>query len=191
MKLFVVGALLVTLAACSPARHIPATTTTAHPATTVQINTCPLGQGRCPDPVLTPGNLYKPTTTRQGVCPPRASELEPRRFAASPDVVATASGEQSVLSGRDPRRQLTASQKRTVLKRYGFPAGTDVVEYDHLIAWWAGGSSSPANVWPSLNEADKRRKDALEYHLFRQVCVDRTLSLGMARGAMLAFWANW
>jgi len=167
--------LLFTSVACVPGSPPPTTTgsTTSHPPTSPVSPTtipiapiCPLGRDRCPDPTLTPGEIESNATTPQAVCSPTAP-------------------------ARDPKRQLTLTQERAVLKQYGIPAGTKVAEYDHLIAYWAGGRSTLHNVWPERDGADKVKKDKLEGRLFRSVCIDHTTSLLTARAVMLTFWAYW
>jgi len=141
-------------------------TTPTHPSTTLAPVSCPLGRDRCPDPTLTPGEIESNATTPQAVCSPTAP-------------------------GRDPRRQLTLTQEHADLKQYGIPTGTKIAEYDHLIAYWAGGRSTLRNVWPERDGTDKKKKDALEARLFRSVCIDRTTTLLAARAVMLTFWAYW
>jgi hypothetical protein len=91
----------------------------------------------------------------------------------------------------NPRRELTEAAKRRVLAAYGFPPGVHVAEWDHLIARWAGGTSTASNVWPQLDERDKQRKDALEARLYGATCRDRTMSLATAREQMRVFWRYW
>ena len=158
------------VAACSPGgvTTVPdnPSTTSVSPSTTTTYVTCPLGRDRCPDPTLTPGEIESNATTPADVCSPTAP-------------------------GRDSRRQLTLTQERADLKQYGIPAGTKIAEYDHLIAYWAGGRSTIRNVWPERDGADKKRKDLLENRLFRSVCIDHTTTLLTARAVMLEFWAYW
>jgi hypothetical protein len=91
----------------------------------------------------------------------------------------------------NPRKSLSAADKRKVLAAYGIPPGTPIAEWDHLEARWAGGRSDPFNVWPMVSVADKRRKDALEESLYRAVCKTRTLSLAEARKRLRSYWRWW
>jgi hypothetical protein len=70
----------------------------------------------------------------------------------------------------NPRRELTAAAKQRVLHAYGLPADAKVAEWDHLYPRWAGGTSTSSNVWPQVNPAEKKRKDALEQRLYLAVC---------------------
>jgi hypothetical protein len=91
----------------------------------------------------------------------------------------------------NPRKELSAKDKRQVLAAYGIPPGTHVAEWDHLYARWAGGRSDPSNVWPMVSVADKRRKDALEEQLYRAVCKTKTLHLAEARRRLKSYWRWW
>jgi len=170
---------LIGLAGCSsPATPTAADTTTdttvAVPATTqpkptttmVARVSCPLGKARCPDPKVTPGHVMAGARTAADVCAP-----------GSP--------------GRDPDRQIDDSDKRMVLAAYHLPPGAHVAEWDHLISYWAGGDSTARNVWPTLNTADKARKDRFEYQLYRAVCQDDTMTLERARVELRQFWRFW
>lgn len=88
----------------------------------------------------------------------------------------------------NPRRSLTAAGKRRVLAAYGLPSGAKVYEWDHLVARWAGGTSTSSNVWPMTNDADQGRKDRLEQRLYYDVCRDRDVELVEARQRMREFW---
>jgi hypothetical protein len=91
----------------------------------------------------------------------------------------------------NPRRELTTAAKRRVLAAYGIPPGTRIAELDHLIPRWAGGRSDPTNVWPQVDPAEVARKDALEDHDYRAVCVTRTMTLAEARHRAAHFWRWW
>jgi hypothetical protein len=142
------------------------TTTTAAPAPTTVAAACPLGPARCPSPAVTPGAVEPAARTADDVCPPGTP-------------------------GRDRRRQIGTADWHTVLQGYGLTTATHVAEKDHLIAWWAGGTSGPRNVWPALNTADKARKDRLEDGLYRAVCVEHMMGLEQARAEMRSFWRWW
>jgi hypothetical protein len=168
-RILLLAVLLAALVGCTgteDADSVPSAPTTTLPAE------CPLGPERCPDPFLTPGAVD-----------PDAGRLDPDLN------VPLACGPEG--PGRDPRRQLTAAQERAVLAAYHLPAGTKPAEFDHRVAYWAGGLSSPLNVWPQLNAADKVRKDKFEDRLYRQVCVQHTMGLATAQQQMLEFWAHW
>jgi hypothetical protein len=141
-------------------------TTTTIPPTTAAAAACPLGPDRCPSPAVTPGAIEPAARTADDVCPPGTP-------------------------GRDPRRQIGTADWHVVLAGYGLTKTTPVAERDHLVAWWAGGASSPRNVWPMLNTADKARKDRLEDGLFRAVCVEHMLGLAQARTEMRQYWHFW
>ena len=107
----------------------------------------------------------------------------------------------------NPRRELTAAAKRRVLAAYGFDPATIVAEWDHLVARWAGGTSTSSNVWPQVWPAMKRKKDLLEVRLYVAVCRGgdgdiapetvaaacdgEPLDLACARRMMRAFWRWW
>jgi hypothetical protein len=109
------------------------------------------------------------------------------------------------LTAYNPRRNLGAAAKRRVLGLYKLPAGSPVAEWDHLVARWAGGTSTSSNVWPQTSAADKARKDRLEYQLFLAICkadpsgvpgklwgaCGGRLDLTCARQAMREFWRWW
>jgi hypothetical protein len=142
---------------------VPTTTTTAPTATTVRAAACPLGHDRCPSPAITPGQVEAAAKTADDVCPPGTP-------------------------GRDPHRQIGTADWHVVLAGYGLTTSTPIAEKDHLVAWWAGGASSPRNVWPMLDVEDKKRKDDLENQLFRMVCVQHTLDLVSAQKRMRTYW---
>jgi len=107
----------------------------------------------------------------------------------------------------NPRRELTVAAKRRVLAGYGFPPGQHVAEWDHLVARWAGGTSTSGNVWPQVDVAAKVRKDRLEGRLYLAVCAGSDtalptetirlacqgaeLDLGCAQQMMRTFWRWW
>jgi hypothetical protein len=107
----------------------------------------------------------------------------------------------------NPRRELTAAAKRRVLAGYGFGPGQQVAEWDHLVARWAGGTSTSGNVWPQVNVAEVQRKDRLEERLYlavcrgsdtalttttiRAACRGQELDLPCAQQIMRTFWRWW
>lgn len=107
----------------------------------------------------------------------------------------------------NPRRNLTAAAKARVLAAYGLTPGTKVAEWDHLIARWAGGDSTPRNIWPTVNAHEKQRKDVLENRLYlafckhdsrqvapamvRAACGGTQLTLECAREMMRNYWQWW
>jgi hypothetical protein len=145
---------------------VPSVPTTTTVAPTTAAVACPLGPARCPSPAVTPGAIEPAARTADDVCPPGTP-------------------------GRDPHRQIGTADWHVVLAAYGLTRTTPIAERDHLVAWWAGGASTPRNVWPTLNAADKDRKDRFERGLFQAVCVEHMMGLEQARAEMRAFWRWW
>ncbi len=142
---------------------------------------------RSPAAQPTGTTAYPPSATTTAGCP----LPEPRCPipAYTPGQVISTEG---VCSPRyNPRGELTARQKRALLAEYGIPAGTKVAEWDHYIARWAGGASTPENIWPQVNEADRARKERLEETLYAQVCKRHALPVQVAQARMREFWRWW
>jgi len=154
-------ALALTLTGCTnrPAPD-PATTRAAAPATSV---TTPQAAG-CP---LGDARCPRPRVTPGAVIPSDAGVCQ---------------------TTYNPRKYLTAAAKRRVLAAYGLPPDTKVVEWDHLVARWAGGTSTSSNMWPILTDRERDRKNRLGFRLYVQVCRDKTLGLAEARQRMREFW---
>jgi hypothetical protein len=142
----------------------PPTTATTAPATTGYV---PAPAGGCPMVVV---GCPRPDVTPGAVIPSTDGVCRP---------------------DYNKRRELTAAQKRRVLAAYYLPPTAHVAEWDHLVARWAGGESTPRNIWPEVDAAEKQRKDRLEVRLFDAVCRDKTMTLAAARERMRRFWANW
>lgn len=143
----------------------PPTTATTAPPTTLAAADCPMVVVECPRPWVTPGAVIPSSA---GVCSPSFN----------------------------PRRELNVSQKRRVLKAYGIDVPADKplpkpAEWDHLTPRWAGGASTPENLWPQFSARDRDRKDALEDQLYHAVCVAKTMTLATARDRALHFWRFW
>jgi len=135
---------------------------------------------RCPDPKVTPGTVI-PAVAGAGV---KVCDV-----------------------AYNPRKTLTAAAQRRVLAAYGMPPGQVVAEWDHLVARWAGGTSTSSNVWPMVNDADQARKDRLERGLYEAVCrggqwrdaewrviacgSGEQVTLGCAQQMMRTFWRWW
>jgi hypothetical protein len=126
-------------------------------------------------------------THAAAACPAEAGC--PRPEVTPGTVVGSAAG--VCTTGYNPRRELTAAAKRRVLARYGLGVNAYVAEWDHLVARWAGGTSTSGNVWPQTRPAAAQRKDALEYRLYVAVCQRRMLPLTEARDRMRTFWRWW
>ena len=115
-----------------------------------------------PRPTITPGVIL--TTRTQDVCTPG-------------------------WAGRH-RHGLTVKQKTVVLHAYGYPASIKVAEYDHLISLELGGGNGPKNIFPMIDQADARRKDALEHRLHDDVC-DGRMTLTEAQARIKMYWQYW
>ncbi len=88
------------------------------------------------------------------------------------------------------RHGLTATQKATVLRAYGYLADQKVAEYDHLISLELGGGNTERNIWPQVDPAQDQRKDRLENTLHAQVCAGR-MQLAAAQAEIRQFWLYW
>ena len=88
------------------------------------------------------------------------------------------------------RKSLTAQQKATVLRAYGYPASQKVAEWDHLISLELGGGNGTRNIWPQVNYAEDQRKDRLENRLHDAVCAGR-LDLAKAQAEIRQYWNYW
>jgi hypothetical protein len=88
------------------------------------------------------------------------------------------------------RRGLSAKQKTTVLKAYGYPTSQKVAEWDHLVSLELGGGNGVRNIWPQVDHAQDQRKDRLENTLHQQVCAGQ-LTLTQAQVEIRQFWLYW
>ena len=130
----------------------------------------PVWAADLPDPVLTPG-VTNPDVTqdniRQTVCV--------RGYSKS----------------IRPPAYFTNKLKRQQIREYGY-ADTNPRDYeeDHLIALSIGGAPrNPRNLWPEPwhSEWNAKKKDQLEFVLFRMVC-EHEISLADAQHAMATNW---
>ncbi len=114
-----------------------------------------------PDPRLTPGDTF-PGVTAKEVCTPGYSK--------------------SV-------RNVSSTEKKEVIRRYGvnYPPGT--YEVDHFISLELGGSNAVTNLWPEPYEPrpGARDKDKVENYLHQQVC-DGSMTLRQAQDAIRDDW---
>src|SRR5213593_2252795 len=88
------------------------------------------------------------------------------------------------------RKDLTAAEKRQLLKEYGLTSTTKVAEWDHLISLELGGGNGTKNIWPELDLTQKTRKDKLENQLHSQVCNGAMLP-AVAQDEIKNFWEFW
>src|SRR6266545_1790973 len=105
----------------------------------------------------------------------RGDTPTPAATTVTPGVVLTTSAADVCTPGwaSKHRHGLTATQKATVLRAYGYLADQKVAEYDHLISLELGGGNTERNIWPQVDPAQDQRKDRLENTLHAQVCAGR------------------
>jgi hypothetical protein len=110
----------------------------------------------------------------------------------TPGVVATTSSADVCTAGWAGRHRhgLTTTQKATVLKAYGYPAGQKVAEFDHLISLELGGGNGVANIWPMVSSADAKRKDKLEERYHDAICAG-SMTLAEAQSRIKTYWQFW
>ncbi len=120
------------------------------------------------------------------------SAVDHPKPTVTPGVVLTTSAADVCTAGwaSKHRHGLTATQKATVLRAYGYPAGQKVAEYDHLISLELGGGNTERNIWPQVDPAQDQRKDRLENALHAQVCAGR-MQLAAAQAEIRQFWLYW
>jgi hypothetical protein len=98
------------------------------------------------------------------------------------------------VSNRDRPRAVSGSEKDAILAAYGYPANTQKSsgEFDHWLPHWMGGSDGPKNIWfePHAGKFGSLTKDKVELLLWRQVCVDKTMSLNQAKTLYLKGWTK-
>jgi hypothetical protein len=98
------------------------------------------------------------------------------------------------VSNQDRPRNVTDSEKYTILAAYGYPASTKKSsgEFDHWLPHWMGGSDGPKNIWfePHAGKFGSRVKDKVELLLWRNVCVNKTMTLDQAKAAYLKGWTK-
>jgi hypothetical protein len=98
------------------------------------------------------------------------------------------------VSNADRPRSVTNSEKDAILRAYGYPATTkkSTGEFDHWFPHWMGGSDEPKNIWfePHAGKFGSFAKDKVELLLWRNVCVDKTMTLDQAKAAYLRGWTR-
>lgn len=91
-------------------------------------------------------------------------------------------------------RNVTDSEKNAILTAYGYPASTKKSsgEFDHWFPHWMGGSDGPKNIWFELHAGKfgSRVNDKVELLLWRNVCVNKTMTLDQAKTAYLKGWTK-
>jgi hypothetical protein len=114
-----------------------------------------------PDPKLTPGKMDSPL-----VC----------------------------VSNEDRPRSVTTAEKNAILAAYGYPANTmkSSGEFDHWFPHWMGGSDTAKNIWfePHAGKFGSLAKDKVERLLWRNVCVNKTMTLDQAKSVYLRGWTK-
>ncbi len=144
-------------------------------------------RGDDPKPAAPTVTTVATTTTAPTVGRPRGD--------VTPGVVLTSSVADVCTAGwaGKHRHGLTAAQKATVLKAYGYPAGQKVAEWDHLVSLELGGGNGPENIWPQLSDPDQQRKGKLENALHAAVCPPGPgkLPLAVAQDHIRHFWLYW
>src|SRR5271170_8503765 len=82
-------------------------------------------------------------------------------------------------------RQVSDSEKDSILVSYGYPADTNrsIGEFDHWFPEWMGGSDGPKNIWfePHRGKFGSYAKDKVEKMLRQKVCVDHTMNVNEAK----------
>lgn len=96
------------------------------------------------------------------------------------------------VSNEERPRDVTDAEKKAILAAYGWPASTnpDSGEFDHWFPHWMGGSDTQKNIWfePHAGTFGSFTKDKVEDLLYREVCVDKTMTLQAAKAAYLKGW---
>ena len=130
----------------------------------------PVWAGDLPDPALTPGAINPDVTQaniQQTICV--------RGYSKS----------------IRPPAYFTNRLKRRQIREYGYnDTNPKDYEEDHLLALSLGGApDDPKNLWPEPwhSEWNAKKKDQLEFVLFRMVC-EREISLDDAQQAMMSNW---
>ena len=98
------------------------------------------------------------------------------------------------VSNTDRPRSVTNAEKSAILAAYGYPASTKKSsgEFDHWFPHWMGGSDGPKNIWfePHAGKYGSFTKDKVELLLWRNVCVNKTMTLDQAKSAYLKGWTK-
>jgi hypothetical protein len=118
-------------------------------------------------------------------------------FCTVPDPALTPGEMDSSLvceSNSDRPRKVSMSEKNAILASYGYAADTNKAtgEFDHWLPHWMGGSDGPKNIWfePHAGKFGSLVKDKVELLLWRDVCVDKTMTLDQAKAAYLKGWTS-
>jgi hypothetical protein len=98
------------------------------------------------------------------------------------------------VSNAERPRNVTTAEKNSILAVYGNPANTKKSsgEFDHWFPHWMGGSDEPKNIWfePHAGKFGSFTKDKVERMLWRNVCVNKTMSLDQAKAVYLRGWTK-
>jgi hypothetical protein len=86
------------------------------------------------------------------------------------------------------------SDQALVLAAYGLPATTrkSSGEFDHWYPEWMGGSDGPKNIWfePHAGKFGSYAKDKVEAVLYKNVCVDHSMSVHQAKKQLDEGWTK-
>lgn len=130
----------------------------------------PVWASDLPNPQLTPGAI-DPTVTQENI-----------------DSTVCVRGYTKTVR---PPAYYTNKLKKHQMREYGYEdRNPKHYEEDHLIALSIGGNPrDPKNLWPEprKSEWNAKKKDRLEYVLYRMVC-DHEISLNEAQQAMASDW---
>lgn len=114
--------------------------------------------------------------------------------AIDPDATASVICVRGYTSGQNSKgnlvRDVPASVKTAIFKRYGIDPKSDKFEIDHLISLELGGSNDPNNLWPqsyTTTPFNAHVKDALEDRLHALVCSGK-VDLREAQSAIARDW---
>jgi hypothetical protein len=98
------------------------------------------------------------------------------------------------VSNQDRPRSVTNAEKNAILAAYGYAARTkkSTGEFDHWLPHWMGGSDTAKNIWfePHAGKFGSLAKDKVEVLLWRNVCVNKTMSLDQAKSVYLKGWTK-
>jgi hypothetical protein len=91
------------------------------------------------------------------------------------------------VSNRDRPRNFSDSEKNAIQAACGDPASTkkSSCELDDWLPYWMGGSDTAKNTWfePHAGKFGSLGKDKVQLLLSRNVCVNKTMTLGQAKVA--------
>jgi hypothetical protein len=98
------------------------------------------------------------------------------------------------VSNTERPRSVTNAEKNAILAAYGYPASTKKSsgEFDHWLPHWMGGSDTQENIWfePHAGKFGSLAKDKVELLLWRNVCVNKTMTLEHAKKMYLQGWTK-